>query len=46
MIARFDYGIIQKDHEYSMIAEGYDWYLIRVRGQTIYTFKWIFVDDN
>lgn len=42
MIATQNYGLIKKSHTYSIIAEGCDWYLARIRGQVIYVPKRVF----
>ena len=44
--AYVDYGLIQKDHDYPIVSEGYDWYKIRVKGRTVCVFKWIFKNDR
>lgn len=45
MYATYNYGIVKKDHAYSILAEGFDWYLVRIRGQAMYAPKWVFEDD-
>jgi hypothetical protein len=43
--AQLDYGLVQRGHEYPIISEGTDWYRIRIKGKTVYVFKWVFEHD-
>lgn len=43
--AVISYGPFKRGHDYKVIDEGYDWYLIAVGGSAIYAFKWIFDND-
>ena len=46
LTAHVNYGLIKKGQDYSVLSEGYDWYLMRVQGKAIYVNKWVFEDDN
>lgn len=46
MYACHNYGLIQKSHDYTILSEGLDWYLVRIRGKVIYTPKWVFEDED
>ena len=42
MIATINYRLFQKDKDYVVIDEGIDWYLVKVQGKAVYTYKWLF----
>ena len=41
-----NYGPIKRKQDYRIIREGYDWYLVSVKGKAIYIFKWAFENDD
>lgn len=40
--AQVSYGLIKKGQDYTILNEGCDWYLVKVKGKAYYTFKWVF----
>lgn len=46
MFANVNYGLVKKDNDYTVLAEGYDWYLIKLRGSSVYVPKWVFENED
>lgn len=42
--ATSSYGPIKRRQEYRVLNEGFDWYLVSVKGKAVYVFKWVFED--
>lgn len=42
MEAIVNYGLFRKGHNYKVVDKGSDWYLVSIRGKTVYTFRWVF----
>jgi hypothetical protein len=40
--ATVNYGLIKYGHDYFVVHEGYDFYVVRVKGKTMNVFKWVF----
>jgi hypothetical protein len=39
-----NYGPIKRRQDYRVLNEGKDWYLVAVRGKSVYVPKWVFED--
>lgn len=44
--AQISYGLLKRGHDYKIVDEGYDWYLVATRGKSVYVPRWVFDDDN
>ena len=44
MKARINYGNVHVGQFYTLITEGVDFFLVRVRGKLLYAPKWVFID--
>ena len=42
MTATNNYRLIKENVDYVILDEGFDWFLVKIKGQTFYDFKWVF----
>lgn len=43
--ATCNYGPIKRRQDYRVLNEGFDWYMVAVRGKVIYVPKFVFEED-